>query len=117
MSNLRLGLIGASTIGAEHMIGAFRALGGEAVAVMSRNGDRAESHAKKHRIAHASTRAKELVESPTWTPFMFQGPISFIAIRFLRRLPPGNMSYSKNARPDAPRRACDGHQAPEARGS
>ena len=37
MKKLRWGLIGASTIAAEHMIGAFRANGGEAVAVMSTN--------------------------------------------------------------------------------
>ena len=74
MSNLRLGLIGASTIGAEHMIGAFRAHGGDPVAVMSTNGDRAESNAKKHRIAHATTSVKELVESPTWTPLCFKDP-------------------------------------------
>ena len=40
MTKLRWGLIGASTIAAEHMIGAFRANGGEAVAVMSTNADR-----------------------------------------------------------------------------
>jgi predicted dehydrogenase len=32
MTKLRWGLIGASTIAAEHMIGAFRANGGEGVA-------------------------------------------------------------------------------------
>ena len=41
MTKLRWGLIGASTIAAEHMIGAFRANGGEAVVVMSSNADRA----------------------------------------------------------------------------
>ena len=55
MAKLRWGLIGASTIAAEHMIGAFRANGGEAVAVMSTNADRATSYAKKHAIAHATT--------------------------------------------------------------
>ena len=63
MAKLRWGLIGASTIAAEHMIGAFRANGGEAVAVMSTNADRATSYAKKHGIAHATTSLKELVES------------------------------------------------------
>ena len=47
MAKLRWGLIGASTIAAEHMIGAFRANGGEAVAVMSTNADRAASLRKK----------------------------------------------------------------------
>jgi 1,5-anhydro-D-fructose reductase (1,5-anhydro-D-mannitol-forming) len=63
MATLRWGLIGASTIAAEHMIGAFRANGGEAVAVMSTNADRATSYAKKHGIARATTSLKELVES------------------------------------------------------
>jgi 1,5-anhydro-D-fructose reductase (1,5-anhydro-D-mannitol-forming) len=63
MTNLRWGLIGASTIAAEHMIGAFRANGGEAVAVMSTNADRAASYAKKHGIARATTSLKELVDS------------------------------------------------------
>jgi 1,5-anhydro-D-fructose reductase (1,5-anhydro-D-mannitol-forming) len=63
MATLRWGLIGASTIAAEHMIGAFRANGGEAVAVMSTNADRATSYAKKHGIAQATTSLKELVDS------------------------------------------------------
>ena len=46
MAKLRWGLIGASTIAAEHMLGAFRANGGEAVAVMSTNADRAATYAK-----------------------------------------------------------------------
>ena len=49
MTGLRWGLIGASTIAAEHMIGAFRANGGEAVAVMSTNADRAASLRKRAR--------------------------------------------------------------------
>jgi 1,5-anhydro-D-fructose reductase (1,5-anhydro-D-mannitol-forming) len=63
MTKLRWGLIGASTIAAEHMIDAFRANGGEAVAVMSANAERAESYAKKHGIANATTSLDDLVES------------------------------------------------------
>ena len=63
MTTLRWGLIGASTIAAEHMIGAFRANGGEAVAVMSASADRAAAYAKKHGVARATTSVKELVES------------------------------------------------------
>ncbi len=63
MIGLRWGLIGASTIAAEHMIDAFRANGGEVVAVMSTNADRAGSYAKKHGIANTTTSLKELVES------------------------------------------------------
>ena len=51
MTGLRWGLIGASTIAAEHMIDAFRANGGEAVAVMSTNAERAAQYAAKHGIA------------------------------------------------------------------
>ena len=63
MTTLRWGLIGASTIAAEHMIGAFRANGGEAVAVMSASADRGAAYAKKHGVARATTSVKELVES------------------------------------------------------
>jgi 1,5-anhydro-D-fructose reductase (1,5-anhydro-D-mannitol-forming) len=63
MTKLRWGLIGASTIAAEHMIGAFRANGGVVVAMMSANADRGESYAKKHGIARATTSLKELVQS------------------------------------------------------
>jgi 1,5-anhydro-D-fructose reductase (1,5-anhydro-D-mannitol-forming) len=55
--------VGASPIQTHHMISAFRANGGEAVAVMSTNADRAASYVKKHGIAHATTSPKELVES------------------------------------------------------
>jgi len=62
MTKLRWGLIGASTIAAEHMIGAFRANGGETVAVMSANADRARTYARKYGIPHPTTSLKELVE-------------------------------------------------------
>jgi 1,5-anhydro-D-fructose reductase (1,5-anhydro-D-mannitol-forming) len=55
MSGLRWGLIGASTIAAEHMIDAFRANGGEAAAVMSTNAERAARYAAKHNIAKFTT--------------------------------------------------------------
>ena len=61
---LRWGLIGASTIAAEHMIGAFRANGGEAVAVMSANADRAKAYAAKHGVSRATTSLEEIVGSP-----------------------------------------------------
>ena len=41
-ASLRWGLIGASTIAAEHMIGAIRANGGDVVAVMSASAERGE---------------------------------------------------------------------------
>ncbi len=63
MSALRWGLIGASTIAAEHMIDAFRANGGEVVAVMSADPERAAQYAAKHGIAKSTSTLKELVDS------------------------------------------------------
>ncbi len=63
MTELRWGLIGASTIAAEHMIGAIRANGGEVVSVMSANADRASKYAREHDIAHATAGLADLVAS------------------------------------------------------
>jgi 1,5-anhydro-D-fructose reductase (1,5-anhydro-D-mannitol-forming) len=62
MTPLRWGLVGASTIAAEHMIDAFRANGGDAVAVMSSNADRAAQYAAKHNITKSTTDLNALVE-------------------------------------------------------
>jgi 1,5-anhydro-D-fructose reductase (1,5-anhydro-D-mannitol-forming) len=62
MTGLRWGLVGASTIAAEHMIDAFRANGGDVVAVMSSNADRAARYAAKHNIAKSTTDLNALVE-------------------------------------------------------
>ena len=61
---LRWGLIGASTIAAEHMIGAMRANGGEVVAVMSANAERGAAYARQHGIAHSTSELAALVERP-----------------------------------------------------
>ncbi|THD42622.1 MAG: Gfo/Idh/MocA family oxidoreductase [Bradyrhizobium sp.] len=61
MTGLRWGLIGASTIAAEHMIDAFRANGGDAVAVMSANAGRAAQYAAQHDIVKATTDLDELL--------------------------------------------------------
>jgi 1,5-anhydro-D-fructose reductase (1,5-anhydro-D-mannitol-forming) len=61
VTKLRWGLIGASTIAAEHMIGAFRANGGDVLSVMSTNPDRAAKYAREHRIANATTSLADLV--------------------------------------------------------
>ncbi len=58
------GLIGASTIAAEHMIGAFRANGGEVLSVMSANPARAKAYADEHGIAHATTDLNVLLANP-----------------------------------------------------
>jgi 1,5-anhydro-D-fructose reductase (1,5-anhydro-D-mannitol-forming) len=63
MTGLRWGLIGASTIAAEHMIDAFRANGGEVTAVMSANPERAAQYAVKHGIARWTSTLKKLVDS------------------------------------------------------
>ena len=62
MNGLRWGLIGASTIAAEHMIDAFRSNGGEAVAVMSADADRAARYAAAHNIPKSTTDLRALVE-------------------------------------------------------
>ena len=64
MAAVRWGFIGASTIAAEHMIGAARANGGEVVAVMSASAERAASFARKHAIARATASLDELVSAP-----------------------------------------------------
>lgn len=61
---LRWGLIGASTIASEHMIGAIRANGGEVVAVLSSDASRGQKYAETHRIPRSTTSLAALVEAP-----------------------------------------------------
>jgi 1,5-anhydro-D-fructose reductase (1,5-anhydro-D-mannitol-forming) len=63
-SGLRWGVIGASTIAAEHMIGAMRANGGEVVAVLSSDASRGQSYAETHGIPRSTTDLAALVEAP-----------------------------------------------------
>ena len=63
MTRLRWGLIGASTIAAQHMIGAIRANGGEVAAVMSASADRAATFAAEHAIARAASSLDDLLGS------------------------------------------------------
>lgn len=59
------GLIGASTIAAEHMIGAIRAQSGnEVVAVASSNAERALAYASKHGIPNAYGSVAKLLADP-----------------------------------------------------
>lgn len=60
---LRWGLIGASTIASEHMIGAMRANGGEVVSVMSSNADRGRAYADRHGIRQSTTDLDALVNA------------------------------------------------------
>jgi hypothetical protein len=53
---MRWGLIGASTIAAQHMVGAIRATGGEIVAVVSTQQARAAEFAQTHGIGQAFSR-------------------------------------------------------------
>src|SRR3984893_3974139 len=61
---LRWGLMGASTIASEHMIGAIRANGGEVAAVLSSDASRERSYAEAHGIPRSMTDLAALVESP-----------------------------------------------------
>lgn len=57
----RWGLIGASTIAREWMIGAIRATGGEVVSVMSSSAERGAAYAREHGIAKAVTDVEIMV--------------------------------------------------------
>jgi 1,5-anhydro-D-fructose reductase (1,5-anhydro-D-mannitol-forming) len=59
------GLIGASTIAAEHMIGAIRAqAGNEVVAVASTSAERGRAYAERHKIRAAYATVRELLADP-----------------------------------------------------
>jgi 1,5-anhydro-D-fructose reductase (1,5-anhydro-D-mannitol-forming) len=57
---MRWGLIGASNIAGEWMVGALRAVGDEPVAVVSGSLDRARAFAQQHGLAHAFAREDAL---------------------------------------------------------
>lgn len=59
----RWGLIGASTIAREWMVGAIRAAGGEVVSVMSASADRAQAFADANRIGSATDSLPALLAS------------------------------------------------------
>lgn len=59
---MRWGLIGASTIASEHMIGAIRASGGQIETILSSNADRATGYAAEHGIAHGVTDLDAVME-------------------------------------------------------
>ena len=62
---MKWGLIGASTIAAEHVIGAIRAQNGNSVeAVLSSSRERGAAYAERHRIARAETDLDSLLSSP-----------------------------------------------------
>ncbi|MDE3826957.1 1,5-anhydro-D-fructose reductase [Sinorhizobium meliloti] len=61
---IRWGLIGASTIAREWVIGAIRAAGGEVVSVMSSSAERGEAYAAQNGIAKAVTSVDDLVGDP-----------------------------------------------------
>jgi len=63
MNHVRWGLIGASTIAREWMIDAIRVAGGEVVAVMSNDPERAARFAAENRIATAVTSLDALLGS------------------------------------------------------
>jgi 1,5-anhydro-D-fructose reductase (1,5-anhydro-D-mannitol-forming) len=60
----RWGLIGASTIAKEWVIGAIRATGGEIVSVMSTNAERGKAYAAEQSIAKSVTTLAEIVDDP-----------------------------------------------------
>jgi predicted dehydrogenase len=64
MKPLRWGLIGASTIAREHMIGAMRANGSEVVSVLSADAGRAKHYADENGIGRSTSDLNALVEDP-----------------------------------------------------
>ncbi|MBV2142013.1 Gfo/Idh/MocA family oxidoreductase [Falsochrobactrum sp. TDYN1] len=60
----RWGLIGASTIAREWVIGAIRATGGEVVSVYSTNAERGENYARENSIARSVTSLDALLADP-----------------------------------------------------
>lgn len=60
----RWGLIGASTIAKEWVIGAIRATGGEIVSVMSTSAERGKAYAAEHGIGKSVTTLSEIVDDP-----------------------------------------------------
>ena len=60
----RWGLIGASTIAREWVIGAIRAAGGEVASVMSSSGERARAYAAENRIGKAVSDLDALLSDP-----------------------------------------------------
>ncbi|MGL6211398.1 MAG: Gfo/Idh/MocA family oxidoreductase, partial [Paracoccaceae bacterium] len=61
---MRWGLIGASTIAAQHMIRAIRATEGEVLAIASTDEARARTFAKTHGIAIATASVTDLLALP-----------------------------------------------------
>ncbi|MTI44818.1 1,5-anhydro-D-fructose reductase (1,5-anhydro-D-mannitol-forming) [Roseibium hamelinense] len=61
---MKWGLIGASTIASEWMIGAFRAAGGDVVSVLSSDPSRAAEYSKAHSIARGTASLDELLSDP-----------------------------------------------------
>lgn len=62
---MRWGLVGASTIASQHMIGAFRAVsGGEVAWVVSGKEQRAIAYAEEHEIAHATADVDRMLTDP-----------------------------------------------------
>lgn len=62
---LNWGLIGASTIASEHLIGAFRANGGKVISVLSSSAERARDYAARHEIATGETDIEVLLADPS----------------------------------------------------
>ncbi len=59
------GLVGASTIAAEHMIGAMRMNGGELGWIVSSKADHAHAYAKTHGIANATADMNDMLADPS----------------------------------------------------
>jgi 1,5-anhydro-D-fructose reductase (1,5-anhydro-D-mannitol-forming) len=66
-SRMRWGLVGASTIASEYMIGALNACGQDVAWVVSGNAERASVYAQEHGIDRSTTSLAEALADPTVT--------------------------------------------------
>ncbi len=82
---VKWGLIGASTIAKQFMIGAIRAGGGEVASVMSSSADRAAAYAKENGIPAAFSSLDGICSAPTSTRSTSRRPTNCI---WSRRSPP-----------------------------
>ena len=61
---MKWGLIGASTIASEYVIGAIRSQGFEIASVMSGDATRGDAYAKRHAIADSTTDLQQMLDNP-----------------------------------------------------
>jgi hypothetical protein len=90
------GLVGASTIAAEHMIGAMRGQGGQIGWVVSGKAEHAKAYAQTHGIAKSTTDLGEMLADPQIEPSTSRPPTKSTTPRRWRRLRRASMCCAKS---------------------